>query len=64
MGSYVAEITTIIKLEGIEDFIGIGPIIEVLRGIDIETLDNKHKETVNAFNEAVERREKGITDGW
>ena len=46
MGSYVAEITTIIKLEGIEDFIGIGPIIEVLRGIDIETLDNKHKEAV------------------
>ncbi|EJL3948299.1 NTPase [Vibrio parahaemolyticus] len=64
MGDYVVKITTYIKLESIEDFLEIAPIEEKLRGIDESKFDSKEREALKAFQEALEKREKGISDYW
>jgi predicted KAP-like P-loop ATPase len=64
MGDYVAKITSHIKLENIEDFIAIEPIAYLITGIDREELGLQEKETLKAFDDALERREKGISDDW
>ncbi|EHY8549374.1 TPA: P-loop NTPase fold protein [Vibrio parahaemolyticus] len=65
MGDYVAQINTYIKLENLESFISVDTIIAVLEGIDKSTLAPDEKEAVDAFQEAVENRTKGITgDNW
>lgn len=64
MGDYVVKITTYIKLESIEDFLEIAPIEEKLRGIDESIFDSKEREALKAFQEALEKREKGISDYW
>ncbi|HAS8560598.1 TPA: NTPase [Vibrio vulnificus] len=64
MGDYVVKITTYIKLENIENFLEIAPIEEKLRGIDESKFDSKEREALKAFQEALEKREKGISDDW
>ncbi|WP_233356906.1 hypothetical protein [Vibrio cholerae] len=64
MGDYVVKITTYIKLENIENFLEIAPIEEKLRGIDEDKFDSKEREALKAFQEALEKREKGISDDW
>ncbi|HCE2187750.1 TPA: NTPase [Vibrio parahaemolyticus] len=64
MGDYVVKVTTYIKLESIEDFLEIAPIEEKLRGIDESKFDSKEREALKAFQEALEKREKGISDYW
>ncbi|EOW9352846.1 P-loop NTPase fold protein [Vibrio cholerae] len=64
MGDYVVTITTYIKLENIENFLEIAPIEEKLRGIDEDKFDSKEREALKAFQEALEKRKKGISDDW
>lgn len=64
MGDYVVKITTYIKLENIENFLEIAPIQEKLKGVDESTLDSEAKEALGAFRDAIEKRERGITDDW
>lgn len=64
MGDYVAKITNHIKLENIENFIEVEPIIQKISSVNIEELEIKEREAVEAFNKAIERRENGITDEW
>ncbi|ELA9193017.1 NTPase, partial [Vibrio parahaemolyticus] len=64
MGDYVVKVTTYIKIESIEDFLEIAPIEEKLRGIDESKFDSKEREALKAFQEALEKREKGISDYW
>ncbi|TNZ85458.1 NTPase [Vibrio parahaemolyticus] len=64
MGDYVVKVTTYIKLESIEDFLEIAPIEEKLRGIDESKFDSKEREALKAFQEALEKREKGISGYW
>lgn len=64
MHDYVVKVTNNINLESIEHFIEIEPIIIKIRNIDEKELDSKAKEAIQAFNEALEKREKGITDTW
>lgn len=64
IGDYVVKITTYIKLENIENFLEIAPIQEKLREVDEDKLDPEAKKALIAFQEAVEKREKGITDDW
>lgn len=64
MGDYVARVSSNIKLESIENFIEIEPIKKLIDDIDPNSLDNKSKESVLAFNEALDRRDKGISDEW
>ncbi|WDL83301.1 AAA family ATPase [Aeromonas bestiarum] len=64
MGDYVVKITTYIKLENIENFVVITQIQEKLKGVDETTLDSEAKEALVAFREAIENREKGISDDW
>lgn len=63
-GDYVAKISYYIKLESIENFINIEPIIEKVSSINIENLESKAQEAIEAFNKAIENREKGINDDW
>ncbi|HFG1721202.1 hypothetical protein ACVYFZ_04485 [Vibrio cholerae] len=42
----------------------IAPIEEKLRGIDEDKFDSKEREALKAFQEALEKREKGISDDW
>ena len=64
MGDYVAKITNNINLESIENFIEIEPIVQKVSDVNIEDLETKEREAIEAFNKAVERREKGIADEW
>lgn len=64
MGDYVVKITVSIKLENIENFLEIAPIQERLREVDESKFDSDAREALNAFQEAIEKREKGITDDW
>ncbi len=64
MGDYSVKITNNIKLENIESFIQIEPIIAKISSVKASTLDVKSQEAIEAFNKALERREKGITDDW
>ncbi len=64
MGDYVAKITSHIKLENIESFIEIEPIAATIGCIKEIDLDLDEREAVQAFKEALERREKGIHTDW
>ena len=64
MGDYIVKVTTFIKLENIENFLEVGPISEKLSNIDESELDVNAKEALKAFKDALEKREKGITDDW
>jgi len=64
MGDYVVKVTNNIKLESIEHFIPIEPIIEKVSSVNINDLEIKAGEALEAFNKAIERREKGINDDW
>jgi hypothetical protein len=64
MGDYVIKINTYIKLENIENFLDVGPISEKLCGIDESGLDADAKEALNAFNEALEKRARGVSDDF
>lgn len=64
VGDYVAKITTHIKLENIEHFLEIELFQEQLSGIDDAEIDSETREALEAFQRAIERREKGITDDW
>jgi len=64
MGDYVARIKSYIKLENIENFIAIEPIANKINDIDDKELDHQAKEAIKAFKDALEKREKGITDDW
>jgi hypothetical protein len=60
----VAKITTYFKLENIESFLVIAPIQEKLREVDEGKLEPDAREALDAFQEAIEKRDKGITDDW
>lgn len=60
MRDYVAKVSSIIRLESIEKFIEVEPIKQLISGVDMNSLDDKSKEAILAFNDALERREKGI----
>ncbi|MEZ9949228.1 NTPase [Vibrio breoganii] len=62
MGDYVVKITTYIKLENIENFLDIAPIQEKVWDIDEAKLDAKGQEALKAFQDALKKREQGITD--
>ncbi|MFG0731621.1 KAP family P-loop NTPase fold protein [Photobacterium damselae] len=62
MGDYVVKITTYIKLENIENFLEIAPIQEKLKGIDEGKFDSEERDALKAFQKALEKREKGISD--
>lgn len=62
LGEYAVKITNNINLENIENFIQIEPIIEKISGVNIETMDVKSQEAIEAFKMAVGRRAKGIDD--
>ena len=64
MGDYVAKVRKNIKLESMESFIEIESIRKLIGDIDLNSLDEKSKESISAFNEALDRREKGISDEW
>ncbi|ETI61302.1 NTPase [Marinomonas profundimaris] len=64
MGDYVVKITTYIKLENIENFLEIAPIQEKIRNLDEAKLDSEAQEALKAFQDALQKREKGITDDW
>jgi len=64
MGDYVAKITSHIKLESIENFLEVDPISVAIRDVNEEGLDLRAKEAIKAFKDALDRREKGITDDW
>lgn len=60
--SHIVEITTYIKLEDIEDFLEISPIQEKLKDLNADNLDIEAQEALIAFRNALEKREKGITN--
>jgi len=62
MDDYVAKITTYIKLENIENFLEIAPIQERLIGVDDTKLDSEARGALDAFQEAIKKRQKGITN--
>lgn len=64
MGDYVVKITTYIKLENIENFLEIAPIQEKIRNLDETKLDSEAQEALKAFQDALQKREKGIADDW
>lgn len=64
VGDYVVNVTNNINLESIENFIEIEPIAIKIRDIDEKELDTQAKEAIQAFNNALEKREKGIIDEW
>jgi predicted KAP-like P-loop ATPase len=63
-GEYVPKITTHIKLENIEIFLEIAPIQEKVRNFEEAKPDTEAQEALKAFQEALEKRGKGITDDW
>jgi len=63
-GDYVVKITSSIKLETIEDFVSIDGIREKINGIEVELLDEKTKEAIDAFEKALDRRSKGLGEEW
>ena len=64
MGSYVTKITSSIKLESIENFLPLEPISDLIKGATKTDYDKKGQEAIEAFNDALERREKGIEKEW
>ncbi|MFP3352663.1 P-loop NTPase fold protein [Pseudoalteromonas sp. SIMBA_153] len=64
MGSYVTKITSSIKLENIENFLPVEPISDIIKSDTKTDYDAKGQEAIEAFNDALERREKGIEEEW
>ena len=64
IGDYVVKINTYIKLGNIESFLEVAPIEDKLRDVDEDNLDPQAKAALEAFRDALERREKGIEDDW
>lgn len=62
LGDYVVKITNHIKLENIENFIEIDPIVEMIECLDAKELDTKAQEAIEAFNRALDRRKKSAVD--
>lgn len=63
-GDYTSKITSYIKLEDIENFVSIIKVQEKINGIDDESLDEKSKEAIEAFEKALDQRNKGLKDEW
>ncbi len=64
LGDHIVEITTYIELEDIEIFLDISPIQEKVKDVDALELDSEAQEALIAFRNALEKREKGITNDW
>ena len=64
VGDHVVKLISYIRLESIEDFVDTNYIREKLNGVDETSLDSKAKEAINAFKDALNRREKGIVEAW
>lgn len=64
MGDYVAKVTNYIKLENIENFISIDEIQEAIRKLNGVSLDKNDQEAMDTFHEAIDRRERGVSDEW
>lgn len=62
LGEYSVTISNNINLNNIENFIPVASIVEKVSKVNIESLDAKSREAVEAFNIALERRAKGIVD--
>ena len=61
MGDYVAKVTHYIKLEELEKFASIENIQEALKKLDGSILSDKEIIALDAFNRAIDNREKGIS---
>ena len=64
MGSYVTKITSSIQLKNIENFLPVEPISDIIKSITKTDYDAKGQEAIEAFNDALERREKGTEEEW
>lgn len=61
-GDHIVRVSNFIKLKDIEGFIEIEPIKKMIRDIDISCLDDRSKESVMAFNQALDKRERENTN--
>ena len=61
-GDHIVRVSNFIKLQDIEGFIEIEPIKQMIRDIDISCLDDRSKESVMAFNQALDKRERENTN--
>ncbi|WP_429071674.1 KAP family P-loop NTPase fold protein [Aeromonas veronii] len=61
-GDHIVRVSNLIKLQDIEGFIEIEPIKQMIRDIDISCLDDRSKESVMAFNQALDKRERENTN--
>ncbi|WP_201509230.1 KAP family P-loop NTPase fold protein [Psychrobacter alimentarius] len=61
LDSHIVKTTTYIKLEDIEDFLEISPIREKVKDLNTDNLNPESQEALETFQNALEKREKGIT---
>ena len=61
-GDYIARVHWRIKLQTVEDFVPVALVEKKVQGISIDTLAEKEKQAVNAFQKALRRKEQGIAD--
>jgi len=64
MNSYIAKISHYIKLENLEFFVSINVIEEEIIKLDKSNLDEKSLEAIKAFDEAIDRRKRGVSDDF
>ncbi len=62
LDSHIVKTATYIKLENIEDFLEISPIREKVKDLNADNLDPESREALEAFQNALEKREQGTTN--
>lgn len=61
LDSHIVKTTTYIKLEDIENFLEVSTIQEKIKDLNTDNLDPESQEALEVFQNALEKREKGIT---
>ncbi|PHR29300.1 MAG: NTPase, partial [Desulfotalea sp.] len=64
IGSHVIKITNSINLESIEKYLSVADIIYIIKSATKTEYDSKGQDAIDAFNDALDRREKGIVEEW
>lgn len=62
IGDHVAKVNIFINLDKLERFLDINSVNEKVLGIDVNNLNPKAREALMAYQDALEKREKGIID--
>jgi predicted KAP-like P-loop ATPase len=62
VGDYVPTVHWRISLQNIEDFVPVALVENKIKDIDVSTLTEKEQQAMRAFQKALRRREKGISD--